>query len=110
MPWTAASTTSVQCSRADRHVAQLARAGGRPGAVEREGEHVGGRVPSAVLAVELADPRGVDQLDRDVAVGDARRRQRRRHRVAQLGRHVGEVSRHPPPAGCSPCVRSACSP
>ena len=73
-----------------------------PGAVEREGEHVGRGVPAAVLAVELPDPVGVDDLDREVAVVDPGRGERRRDRVAQLGRDVAQVNRHPRAAVC--CV------
>jgi hypothetical protein len=42
--------------RADHHVTELARSGGRTALVDREGQHVGGAVAPAVLAVELADP------------------------------------------------------
>ena len=58
--------------------------GGRAAFVDREGEHVGRLVPAAVLAVELADPRLVDDLDREVAVGDPRRFESRLDRPAQL--------------------------
>ena len=91
---------------ADRDVAELARAGGRAGAVDREGEHVGRRVLAAVLAVELADPLGVDELDREVAVVDAGRGERRRDRLAQLRGHVGEVDRQ---SARSSALALACS-
>ena len=42
--------------RADHDVAELARAGGRAGAVDRERQHVGRRVDAAMLAVQLPDP------------------------------------------------------
>ena len=45
----------------------------------------------AVLAVELADPVLVDELDREVAVVDPGRAERRLHRRAQLGRDVEQV-------------------
>ena len=41
--------------------------------VDRERQHVGGLVLAAMLGVELGDPLGVDVLDRDVTVLDARR-------------------------------------
>jgi hypothetical protein len=44
-----------------------------------------------VLAVELLDAARVDQLDREVAVRDARRRQRRQRRRAQLVGRADEV-------------------
>ena len=91
---------------ADRDVAELARAGDRAGAVDREGEHVGRRVLAAVLAVELLDPLGVDQLDREVAVGDPGGVERRRDRLAQLRGNVGEVEAQE--RGVGPCsVRAA---
>jgi hypothetical protein len=57
--------------RADDDVSQLARLDGRPGLINREGQHVGGLVASPVLAVELRDPRGIYQLDGEVPVLDA---------------------------------------
>jgi hypothetical protein len=56
---------------ADHDVAELARPGRGAVAVHRERQHVGGLVDLAMLAIELADPLGVDELDRDVAVLDA---------------------------------------
>ena len=76
---------------ADDHVAELTRARGRPDAVDREREHVGGQVAPAMLAVEPADPVGVDELDREMAVGDPGGRERRLDRGSQVGRDVGEV-------------------
>ncbi len=46
------------------------------------------------LAVELADPVGVDDLDREVAVGDAAGGESGRDRGAVRGRHVFEVDAH----------------
>ena len=77
--------------RVDRDVAELARAGHGSEFVDREGEDVGRFVLAPVLAVELADPLGVDDLDREVAVVDPGGRQRRRDRVAQIRGDVGEV-------------------
>ena len=76
---------------ADDDVAELARAGRRAGAVDREREHVGGLVAAAVVAVELADPLRVDELDREVAVVDPGRARAppRPRRAAR--RDVGEV-------------------
>ncbi len=90
---------------ADRHVAELARAGRRARPVDREGEHVGGRVLSPVLAVELADARGIDQLDREMAVLDPRRGERSGNRLPQLRRHVGEVEAQE--RGVGPCSARA---
>ena len=56
---------------ADRDVAQLAGPGGGARFVDREGEHVGRLVPAPVLAVELADALGLDELDRQVPLLDA---------------------------------------
>ena len=86
---------------ADRDVAELARAGDRAGAVDREGEHVGRLVLAAVLAVELADPLRVDDLDRQVAVLHPGRRERRLDRPAQLLRDVAEVEAQD--LGVGPC-------
>jgi hypothetical protein len=44
-----------------------------------------------VLAVKLADPLALDDLDREMAVSDSGGRQRRGDRVAQVAGHVGEV-------------------
>jgi hypothetical protein len=63
--------------RADHHVAKLARPQRGSRLVDREGQHVGGLVAPPVLAVELLDAPGVDQLDREMAVLDARGGKRR---------------------------------
>ena len=55
---------------ADHDVAQLARSRDRVRLVDREGQHVGRRVASAIVAVELADAPLVDELDRQVTVCD----------------------------------------
>ena len=57
----------------DDDVAQLERAGriGRGRAVDGEGEHVRAGVAPAVLAVELADALGLDELDRQMTLLDA---------------------------------------
>ena len=47
----------------------------------------------------------VDQLDREMAVADPRRGERRGHRLAQLRRHVGEVEAQEP--GVGPCSARA---
>jgi hypothetical protein len=63
--------------RADNDVAELARFGGRPAAVDRERQHVGRPVAIAVLAVERVDLGRADEGDRQVQVAvDARRCQR----------------------------------
>ena len=70
---------------ADHDVAQLARSSGPCGLIDRKGEHVGGAVAAPVLAVERADPPGVDELDREMAVRDACGRKRGERGAAQLG-------------------------
>jgi len=56
---------------ADDDIAQLAWSGDGVVLVDREGEDVGGLVLATVIAVELVDPLLVDQLDRQVPVGDS---------------------------------------
>ena len=53
---------------ADHHVAELARAGGRSRAVDREREHVGRLVTLPVVAVELSDLVLPDESNRQVTV------------------------------------------
>jgi hypothetical protein len=69
--------------RADDDVAQLARAGDGLVLVDREREDVGGLVLPAMLAVQLLDAGLVDELDREVAVADARRCERRLGRAPE---------------------------
>jgi hypothetical protein len=57
--------------RADHDVAELARARHRSDLVDREREHIGWLIAPAMAAVELVNPFGVDELDRDVAVLDS---------------------------------------
>jgi hypothetical protein len=76
---------------ADHHVAKLARPRHRSRLVQREGEHVGGLVASPVLAVERLDALGVDQLNREMPVLDARGGKRRQRRRAQLLGRADEV-------------------
>ena len=71
---------------ADHDIAQLARPGDGLGAVDREGQHVGRRIDAAVVAIQLADPYGVDKLDGQVPVLDSARLQRRQRRGPQLAR------------------------
>jgi hypothetical protein len=71
--------------RADHHVAQLARPGGRAGAVDGERQHVGRVIAPAVLAVERAHLLRADEGDRDVPLPHARGGERRGRRVAQPG-------------------------
>src|SRR5215204_5537643 len=85
----------------DRDVAELARAGGRAVAVQREGEDVRRLVLAAVLAVELSDPFPVDDLDCEMAVLDPARRERRRDRAAQLLGDVDQVDAQE--LGVGPC-------
>ena len=80
---------------ADRDVAELARAGRGAEFVDREGEHVGRGVLAAVVAVQLLDPRGVDDLHREMTVVDPDRGERRGDRLAQLGGHVRQVDSAP---------------
>ena len=58
---------------ADDDVPQLERPGriGRGRAVHREGQYVRAGVAATVLAVELADALGLDELDRQVPLLDA---------------------------------------
>jgi hypothetical protein len=76
---------------ADRDVAELTRSGGGAGAVDREGEDVGWRVLATVLAVELADALGVDQLDGEMALLDVRGGERRQRDGTQLLGSADEV-------------------
>src|SRR4051812_8095512 len=71
--------------RADDDVAELAGPGRLAGLVDRERQHVGGPVLAAVRGVQRGDPPGVDELDRDVAVLHAGRRERKRHEAPNLG-------------------------
>jgi hypothetical protein len=63
--------------RTDHDVAELARAGGGSALVDRKGEDVRRLVARAMLAVQLADPFLLDELDCEVALGYARGAQRR---------------------------------
>ena len=73
---------------ADHHVAELARSRAhRPILIDREREHVGGRVAPAVLAVERRYAARVDQLDRDVAA-QPRAGQRQLGRTSQARRRT----------------------
>jgi len=74
---------------ADHDVAELARSVRvLPGAVDREREHVGGRVAAAVLAVEPPDLVLVDEDDREVTVPDSGRCERRLGRAARAARGI----------------------
>src|SRR5439155_17401674 len=75
----------------DDHVAKLARARDSAGPVDREREHVRGRVPAPVFAIQLPDPALVDQLDREMAVPHARRMQGGLGDGAKLRGYVREV-------------------
>ena len=79
---------------ADDDVAELTRAGGVSGAVDRERQHVGGPVEPPVGAIELLDPSRVDELDGEMPVDDPRRVQRGHRRRAELPGHVPEVHAH----------------
>jgi hypothetical protein len=68
---------------ADHDVTELARARDRAVLVDREREHVGRLILAAVVAVELADPVLVHDLDRQVAVVDAGGLERRLGRAAE---------------------------
>jgi hypothetical protein len=76
---------------ADHDVAQLARAGGGARLVDRERQHVGGRVEPAMLAVQLLDPRRRDELDREMAVLDSRGGERRERGAPELLRDLDEL-------------------
>ncbi len=54
-----------------------------------------GSVAPAMLAVQLADPLLADELDRQVALLDPGRAERRGDGVAKLLGDVGEVERQP---------------
>ena len=77
--------------RADHHVAEFARSSGPAALVNREGEHVGGAIEVAVLAIQRPDGVGVHQLHRQVAVLDPGGRERGQGRSAELLRGVYEV-------------------
>ena len=66
----------VRERRTDHDVAKLARnafpGGVRVGAVDGEGEHVGGPVFAAVLAVELGHALGAHELDGEMSVARPR--------------------------------------
>ena len=89
---------------ADHNVAELTRPGRRPGAVDREREHVRRLVETAVVAVELADPALADELHREMAVADPDGGEGRLDRRAQVDGDVVEVERQ------LELVRSAYSP
>ena len=91
---------------ADHDVSKLARPGGGTGLVDREGQHVRGPVDAAVLAVQLEHPARRHELDRQVPVLDARRREGRERGPAQLVGHVDEVDFDQ--VG-QPCWRRACA-
>jgi hypothetical protein len=69
--------------RADDDVAQLPRPCDGLVLVDREREDVGRRILAAVVAVQLAYALLVDELDRQVAVIDPGRRQRRLGRAPE---------------------------
>ena len=54
--------------------------------IDREGQHVGGGGLAANACVQLRDPLGVDELDRQVSVADARRGSREQAQPPDLGR------------------------
>lgn len=68
---------------ADHDVSELARPGDRLIRVDRERQDVGGAVLSAMLAVQLADALGADQLDRQVPILDPGGAQRGLRRDAE---------------------------
>ena len=77
---------------ADHHVAELARAGHRAGAVDRERQHVGGAVAPAVLAVQRADPLLADERDGEMPVAHAGGRQRRPAALRNTGSSPSWIS------------------
>ena len=83
--------------RADDDIPELPRTERLRILVHTEGEHVGGAVDPAVLAIELADPVLVHELDRDVAVLDPRRGERQRTELLDLhrGRTLAQDPREP---------------
>ena len=83
---------------ADDDVAELAQPGGQPGvgAVDREREDVGRALLAAVLGVELRDPAGVDELDRDVPVLDPGGGERERDEALGLRRRAARRRRPRP--------------
>jgi len=64
--------------RADHDVAELAWSRRGTALVDRKRKDIGRLVAATVLAVELANARGIDQLDRNVAFLDPRRGERQR--------------------------------
>jgi hypothetical protein len=76
---------------ADHHVPQLTRPSRRFGAVDREGQDVGGLVETAMLAIQLPDPVRVGNLDSEMALLHIRDLESRGDRIAQLRRHIGEI-------------------
>jgi hypothetical protein len=87
--------------RADHDVTQLAWAGRGAARVHREGQHVGGPIGAALLAIERTNRVLADELDGEVAVLDAGRRERRERRTAELLGRVDEVDLD---QGCEPQV------
>ena len=67
----------------DDDVAELARPRDGLVLVDRERQDVGGRVLAAVVAVELTNAVLAAELDRQVAVADARGRERRLRRAPE---------------------------
>ena len=78
--------------RADDDVSELARADAVTVLVDAEGEHVGGTVDPAMLAIERADPVLVHELDRHVTLIDPGGREGERAQLLQLdrGRTLGD--------------------
>ena len=81
----------VRVLGADHHITQLARPRRGAALVNRKGQHVGRGVDPPVLAVQLVDARGCDELDRQMAVLDTGRGERRKRRAPELVRNVDEV-------------------
>jgi hypothetical protein len=77
------------CSGADHDVAELARPDLRPVEVDREREHVGRPSIPRCSALSARIRLSVDELDRDVPVVDARRRERDRDEAPQ--RLLGQI-------------------
>src|SRR5215204_2560766 len=82
--------------RADDDVAELARSGLGAGAIDGEGEDVGGLVLSAMGAVELGNPRFVRDLDGDVALLHTGGEESGGDGVAHLRRDIVEVEAQAP--------------
>ena len=70
---------------ADHDVAELARAEGLAGLVDRERQDVRRPFLATVLRVQLGDPPGIHELHRDVTVVKARRGERKAHEAFDLG-------------------------